>query len=157
MDRAIYSTVNRATREVSTPNQTLIGIEWNAGTVSRIVTTADVTIKAVENTCIRNAAGEEAGFSRTACKVRFHSGPAIVKSRELPFVGNISPISSVSGPYIVLDLRRRGMEVVIYVAGDQGICHQNTPKTILQPQFHVLRFSHLRSVLSRVDLPDTTN
>lgn len=98
MNRAIYSTVNRATREVSTPNQTLIGIEWNAGTVSRTVTTAEVTIKAVEKMCIRNAAGEEAGFSSTAWIVRFHSGPETARSKELEFIGKISPISSGSGP-----------------------------------------------------------
>ena len=45
--RPIYSMVNNTTRVVSRPNQTLPDIEWNAGTVSRTVTTAEKTMRDV--------------------------------------------------------------------------------------------------------------
>ena len=44
---AIYSTVNRATKLVSMPNQTRPEIEWNDGIVSSIGTVAEKTIKKV--------------------------------------------------------------------------------------------------------------
>jgi hypothetical protein len=43
----MYSTVNSATRLVSTPNQKLPEIECDEGIVSRTVTAADRTIKKV--------------------------------------------------------------------------------------------------------------
>jgi hypothetical protein len=95
MNRAMYSTVNNATKVVSNPNQILTGMEWNAGTVSRTVTRAETMINAVEKTCIRNAAGDEAGFSSTAWRVRFHWDPGTVRSFDIE--GNASSTSRPSG------------------------------------------------------------
>ena len=53
---AIYSTVNRATKLVSMPNQTRPEMEWNDGIVSSIVTVAEKTIKKVVTIWIRKAA-----------------------------------------------------------------------------------------------------
>lgn len=47
--RATYSTVKRATRLVSSPNQIRVGIEWKAGTVSKTVTSADKRMRKVVN------------------------------------------------------------------------------------------------------------
>ena len=59
--RATYSIVKSATSALSTPNQTAGLMEWNSGTVSRTVTTAETAMRAVMKTCMRKAAGEEVG------------------------------------------------------------------------------------------------
>ena len=56
MTLAIYSTVNRATKLVSMPNQTRPEMEWNDGIVSSIVTVAEKTIKKVVTIWMRKAA-----------------------------------------------------------------------------------------------------
>jgi hypothetical protein len=73
-ERAIYSMVKSATRLVSNPNQTWGEIEWNVGTVSIIVTMADMTIKNVMRTCTRNADGEDVGCSSNAWRFRLQRG-----------------------------------------------------------------------------------
>lgn len=71
---AMYSTVNSATTLVSTPNQTLVEIECTAGTVSRTVTKADITISEVVNICMMKAAVEDVGCSSSWYRFRFHGG-----------------------------------------------------------------------------------
>jgi hypothetical protein len=71
---AIYSTVNSATTLVSTANQILVEIECTAGTVSRTVTKADMTISEVVNICMMKAAVEDVGCSSSWYRCRLHGG-----------------------------------------------------------------------------------
>jgi hypothetical protein len=71
---AMYSTVNSATTLVSTPNQILVEIECTAGTVSRTVIKADMTISEVVNICMMKAAIEDVGCSSSWYRFRFHGG-----------------------------------------------------------------------------------
>lgn len=70
--RATYSTVNSTTRAVSMPNQTRALVAWNAGIVSRMVTSAESRMSEVVVMWMRKADGEEFGCSSSACRVRFH-------------------------------------------------------------------------------------
>jgi hypothetical protein len=70
----MYSTVNNATTLVSTPNQILVEIECTAGTVSRTVTKAEMTISEVVNMCVTKAAFEDVGCSSSWYKCCFHGG-----------------------------------------------------------------------------------
>ena len=72
--RATYSTVNRATKLVSKPNQTLPETEWEEGIVSKTVTAAEIMIRDVVATCIKNADGDEVGCSRRRYRSRFQRG-----------------------------------------------------------------------------------
>lgn len=66
----MYSTVKHTTRAVSKPNQTLLGVLWNGGRVSRMVMIADIIMREVVKTWIINAALDEVGSSRRSYKVR---------------------------------------------------------------------------------------
>jgi hypothetical protein len=72
--RAMYSTVNNTTRVVSNPNHTEPATSWNAGMVSKTVTSDDRTMRAVVKTCTRKADCEEVGSSRSEKRSRFHFG-----------------------------------------------------------------------------------
>jgi hypothetical protein len=62
--RATYSTVKSATRLVSKPNHIPPGSERRVpGMVSRMVTSAENTMRAVTTTCMRTAAADELGRS----------------------------------------------------------------------------------------------
>lgn len=80
IQRATYSTVKRATRLVSSPNQMLVGIEWKAGTVSRTVTRAESRIRNVVSIWMTNAEGDEVGCSKRAFRFRFQAGCILARS-----------------------------------------------------------------------------
>jgi hypothetical protein len=64
------------------PNQIPPGSEWNAGTVSRIVTKAEKVMSAVTNTCTSTAAGDELGRSSRLYNCRRHAGLIVVIGEE---------------------------------------------------------------------------
>lgn len=72
--RAIYSMVKSATKLVSSPNHVPLDISWKAGTVSSIVTRAEIRMRPVENICTTKAAEEDVGCSNKAKSSRFHAG-----------------------------------------------------------------------------------
>lgn len=72
--RAMYSTVNNATKLVSRPNQTLPETACEEGIVSSTVTAAEMMIREVVATCIKKADGEEVGCSSRRYRSRFHRG-----------------------------------------------------------------------------------
>lgn len=76
--RATYSTVNSATRLVSRPNQMPPGSEWNTGTVSRIVTSAENAMSPVTSTCTSTADADELGRSSRLYRYRRHAGSIAV-------------------------------------------------------------------------------
>ena len=67
----MYSTVKENTNEVSRPNQTRLGVEWNGGNVSSMVIMAERTIRKVIKTCTANAAVEDVGSSKRSYNARF--------------------------------------------------------------------------------------
>lgn len=71
---AMYSTVNNATKLVSRPNQTLPETACDDGIVSSTVTAADIMMRAVVATCIKNADGEDVGCSSRRYRSRFQRG-----------------------------------------------------------------------------------
>src|ERR1700733_3876729 len=66
----MYSAVKHTTKAVSKPNQTLLGVRWNGGSVSRMVITADIMMREGVKTWMINAPLDEVGSSRSSYKVR---------------------------------------------------------------------------------------
>jgi hypothetical protein len=64
--------VKRSTRLVSRPNHTRGEIEWKLGTVSKIVTIAENTMREVDAKWTRKADEDDVGDSSKSKRARFH-------------------------------------------------------------------------------------